>query len=68
MLGSYNYRRSDDSDIICGFHDEVPGLLVSQLISLLFPSIFLDPSSPCWALHSLTLHFFTPSPILSLHE
>ena len=22
-----NNRKSDDSDIICGFHDEIPGLL-----------------------------------------
>jgi hypothetical protein len=27
LLVSYNDRRSDDSDIICGFHDEIPGLL-----------------------------------------
>jgi hypothetical protein len=60
MLGSYNYRRSDDSDIICGSHDEVLGLLVSRLFPFPLHPFLPDPSSPYCILHHLYALSFYP--------
>ena len=36
MLVSYNDRRLDDSDMIGGYHDEVPGLLAMLSLEINF--------------------------------
>jgi hypothetical protein len=40
MLVSYNDRRPDDSDMIGGYHDEVPGLLALLSLEINFPKLW----------------------------